>query len=180
MSNNIEIPAEFYSFDTGQPFCECIECGKNLLADDCEYVIEKAVRNYPGFTAKDVIFDYAICLPCAMEIQKRISTESMQAIQKYLSSKLEGGDIMTKSGNLDTCIFSNRKIADCTEYQLFAYCRGRHLHEYIKPYVVSGEILTELSDLLSAKTRDEMNGFMNKHFPTSPFIKEPDPRLIIF
>lgn len=173
------IPAEFYSFETNQPFEKCIECSCELLVDEKEYVVEKAFRNYPGFTAKDVIFDYAICMDCAMQIQKRISSESMENIQNYMKRKLSERDFFAEP-NQNTCLITNRKSEECTEYQIFAFCRGKHLNESMPAYMISGEIIAELSEILSEQTRDEMNDFMQRHFPTPPHVKEPDPRLIIF
>jgi hypothetical protein len=54
------IPPEFYSFETKAPFVTCIECGHNF-DDGRPYIIEKAIRQYPEYQVKDVIFDCA-CL----------------------------------------------------------------------------------------------------------------------
>lgn len=180
----MKIPAEFHSFKSDGPFTHCLECGRYLLDDDFEYVIEKAVRNYPGYTAKDVIFDYAICMNCAMEVQKGISEESMSKIQNYMQNKLaekdqEPKEVISVKEQISKCMISDKSVDDCTEYQIFAFCRGTQLSNQMPPYMISDEILDEIQELISDETRDELNGFYNKHFPTAPHESQPDPRLIL-
>ena len=68
--HTIDIPSEFYSFSSGVLFDRCIDCDKYLLEKDTEYFIEKAIRQYDGYKARDVIFEYAICFQCADRIRK--------------------------------------------------------------------------------------------------------------
>ncbi|MEQ8470254.1 MAG: hypothetical protein RIC35_03675 [Marinoscillum sp.] len=183
----VEIPQEFHSFENEGLFTNCIECDRELLDGSCDYVIEKAVRNYQGFKAEDVIFDYAICMKCAMEVQQNLSKESMRSIQQYMEENMQiearakqmqfmNADY---SGFVDECLISNRPKNSCDEYQVFAYCRGDKMNLQMPPYMISGQILDEISELLSDETRDELNGFFNKHFSPAPGMFEPDPRLIL-
>ncbi len=181
-----EIPKAFHSFENEGLFTHCIECERELLKGDCDYVIEKAVRNYQGFKAEDVIFDYAICIDCAIEIQKRMSKESMQKIQEYMQVQLLKGqrelqnrDLTDVDGLYSKCMFTDEDKSNCEEYQVFAFCRGDKLNLQMPPYMVSGPILDEISELLSDETRDELNGFFNKHFSPAPGMFNPDPRLIL-
>mgnify|MGYP000507098918 CR=1 FL=1 len=84
-----KIPKEFYSFETNSPFERCIECDKFLLDDDTEYIIEKAVKNYKGYPAKDVVFDYAICMDCADRMRKQISKESWEKMMQYFQENMD-------------------------------------------------------------------------------------------
>ena len=180
----MSIPKEFHSFENDGPFTHCLECGRYLLDDDCEYVIEKAIRSYPGYTAKDVIFDYAICMSCAQEVQKGMSTESIQKLQDYFHSKMNPERVNTQRSDfvdpISKCMISDKSIDDCMEYQIFAFCKGDEIHPSMRPYMISDDILEEMQELLSPETRDELNKFYQKHFPTAPNMNQPDPRLILF
>lgn len=180
----MSIPRVFHSFEDEGPFSNCIECNRPLLEDNCEYVIEKAVRNYPGYSAQDVIFDYAICLSCANEVQKRISAESMDSIRTYMHNKLSNKQPVEVSENVDEmigkCIISDKPAESCKEYQIFAFCIGNDLHPNMSAYMISDDILDEIQELLSSETKDELNRFSHKNFPPSPYLTQPDPRLILF
>lgn len=183
--NDHEIPKEFYSFETNTPFERCIECNKYLLDADTEYIIEKAVKNYEGYTAKDIVFDYAICMDCADNMRKEISKESWESMMRYfqenmnVASRLEMQD-QSPDENIKSCMVKKTNVDDCREYQIYAHCKGEKLNLENPPYMISGEVMEELLPLLSEKTIDEMNGFMNKHFSPDPSIMEPvPPRLLL-
>ena len=180
-----DIPKEFYSFETNAPFERCIECEKYLLDDETEYIIEKAVKNYEGYAAKDTVFDYAICMDCAEHMRKKISKESWSSMMRYFQENM---DIERRlemqhkhpEENLKTCMIKKTQIDDCREYQIYAHCKGGRLNMDNPPYLISGEVMEELIPLLSDKTIDDMNGFLNKHFSPDPTLMEPvPPRLIL-
>ncbi|MDH5610400.1 MAG: hypothetical protein OEY56_13060 [Cyclobacteriaceae bacterium] len=64
-----DIPTVFFSFETKMPFERCMECEEYLL-DGKEYMIEKVMRRYEGFSASDTIIDYALCISCAMKLRE--------------------------------------------------------------------------------------------------------------
>ncbi len=167
-----DIPKEFYSFDTGAPFTQCIEC-ERLLTDDVDYMIEKSVRNYRGFNATDVIFDYAICLVCVDEMKKNLSSQSLQAIHTYFMEHFDSENHMAVG--IDHCLVSKKSREECEEYQLYALCQGAHLSEIQPPYMISGEVIDELLPLLSKATSDNLDGFFNKHFSPDPSLMAPTP-----
>jgi len=179
------IPEEFYSFETNAPFERCIECEKYLLDEGTEYIIEKAIKTYEGYEAKDVVFDYAICMDCAERMRKEISKKSWEKMMQYfqenmnVQSRLE---MQEKSPveNLKTCMIKHTKVENCREYQIYAHCKAGKLNMENPPYMISGEVIEELLPLLSDQTIDEMNGFMNKHFSPDPSLMEPvPPRLVL-
>ncbi len=182
--NDYEIPKEFYSFETDTPFERCIECNKYLLDEETEYIIEKAVKNYKGYSAKDTVFDYAICLDCAEVMRKGISKESWESMMKYFQENM---DVMTRlemqdqspDKSIRSCMVKKTNVEDCPEYQIYAHCKGEKLNMENPPYMISGEVMEELLPLLSDKTIDEMNGFIHKHFSPDPSIMEPVPPRII-
>ncbi len=59
-----KIPTEFYSYDSGQPFESCIQCGIDLLNSGITYVVEKSVKRYPDLDHFDIIYEYAMCMNC--------------------------------------------------------------------------------------------------------------------
>ncbi|MEQ9466872.1 MAG: hypothetical protein RLN88_05635 [Ekhidna sp.] len=182
--SEIEIPKDFYSFETNQPFERCIECDKYLLDDETEYIIEKAVKNYEGYAAKDVVFDYAICMDCAERMRKEISKESWQNMMRYfqdnmnMERRMRMQSLPSEEG-LKTCMIKDTPMDDCREYQIYAHCKGGRLNMDNPPYMISGEVMEELLPLLSDKTIDEMNGFLNKHFSPDPSLMEPTPPRIV-
>ncbi len=178
------IPEEFFSFETKAPFERCIECDKYLLDDNTEYLIEKAVRTYKDYDAKDVVFDYAICMDCADVLRNEISAESWQSILSYFEQNIDIQKRMEMMEsdpheNLQSCMIKGTNVGNCQEYQLYAHCRGDKLNMENPPYLISGEVMDEILPLLSEKTVDEMNGFFNKHFSPDPSFFEPTPRLVL-
>lgn len=178
------IPKEFFSFETEAPFERCIECDKYLLDDETEYLVEKAIKNYEGYKAKDVIFDFAICMDCMHERSKEISQESAAKISEYfqnnidLEKRLALSEENPESG-LDKCMIKGTDVNACTEYQICGYFKGKKMNMQNPPYLISGEVMEELMPLLSDKTIDEMNGFFNRHFSPDPSFFEPTPKLIL-
>ena len=179
-----DIPSAFYSFETKTPFEHCIECEKYLLDEQTEYLIEKAVRNYPGYRATDTVFDYAICIDCAENLRKDISSESWSRMLQYFQEHIDVQERMEMSHrdpivNLQNCLIKKTAIESCAEYQMFAHCKGTKLNMENPPYAISGEVIEEILPLLSTQTVDEMNGFFNKHFSPDPSFFEPTPKLLL-
>ena len=151
------IPEEFYSFESKKPFERCIECDKYLLDGETEYLIEKAVRNYRGYKAKDVVFDYAICMDCAEKMRKEISPESWQQIMNYFQKNMDMQKRIQMmeddpDTNLKACMIKGINANDCEEYQIYAHCKGNKLNMENPPYLISGEVMDEILPLLSKKT----------------------------
>ena len=177
------IPSVFYSFDTKRQFERCIECDRYLLDGSTEYFIEKAIKNYDGFTATDVIFEYALCLPCAERLRQKMSKESFRKLESYFAQNIDFNKRMSLMQNhpyepefwLNECMISGKKRGELKEYQLFAHCKGNHLVMSQMPYVISGETLEALSDLLSDETLDELDDFSRRHFGPPPELQEDLP-----
>ena len=174
------IPTDFYSFSTGRPFERCIECDKYLLDDEL-YMIEKAIKQYPGYSAQDVIFEYAICLDCADRMKNDLSKESMINIQNWFTENIDPSRFWNGVGS-DECLVSGDKKSELQEYQIYAYCKGRSLSNFQPPFMIGGPVLDKLADLMSDETTDELNRFMDKHFGPPPEWLEdvPGGRKLIF
>lgn len=181
-----DIPEEFYSFETGTPFTKCIECERKLLEEGCEYMIERAIRIYPGYQAQDVIFDYAICMECAQRIHSRLSKESLHKMQLYFSrinfaERIKRTDPNKLNELTARCMVKDKPRNECTEFQIYAHCVGDQVFLGNPPYMVSGEAIEELTALLSDSTKEELGGFFHKHFGPDPelFHQKSKHRLLL-
>lgn len=177
-----DIPEEFYSFETKSPFERCIECEKYLL-DGEEYVIEKAIKRYDGYSATDTVFDYAICIRCAEKMRQEFSRESLQRIDAYFGdhfnfmniSRFNPKEDLKMEECLSKCMIKDIPQDKTREYQIYAFCKGNKLLKSVPPYMVSGEAIDEILPLLSQPTTDFLNGFFNKHFGPDPALMQPEP-----
>jgi hypothetical protein len=182
----VEIPEIFYSFESKAPFRNCIQCEKEL-DEHTDYVIEKAMRRYPGFTASDTIFDYAMCMSCAFTMRNELSIRSRETMDQYfrpymqkLQVKAMSGELHDTEQSLAKCIVTEKSIEEINEYQIYAFCRGNKLNLSVPTYMVSEDAIEQLLPLLSKETTDFLNGFFDKHFSPDPSLMEPiGPKLIL-
>lgn len=169
-NHNCPIPAEFHSFSNNGPFVQCIECDCTL--NDKDYLIEKAIKKYPGFKAFDVVFEYAICMACAEKMRNSMSEASLQSLNKYMENNIDQQRRQRMAQFFpdraekwtEQCLVSGTMKNDTDEYQIFAHCRGNQLLSDSMPYMISGKIMEEMQSVLSKETRDEMDDFIGKHF----------------
>lgn len=154
----------FYPFDSVLPFQKCTMCSTDLM--QCEnYMIEKAVKGL------DVIFEIAVCMSCAMDMQKKVSEDSLQKMQGFMAEvDFEARLIENhKKENfyieeyLSHCIITGKEIPPCAEHQIYAHCSRDQMFVGIFPYAISGQKLDELQELISAETRQEMDDFMDTY-----------------
>ena len=76
---------------------------------------------------------------------------------------------------MDECLIKGLPKSELTEFQIYAHCQGDKLNLMQMPYMVSSVALDEISQLLSEKTLDQFNGFMNEHLGPPPELAEPLP-----
>jgi len=177
----IEIPKIFYSDAEEEPFHSCVMCGKDLISSGEEYMIEKVFKTYEDHDFVSTIFEFAICLDCHKKMQQTMSAESLQNIQKYyegIIQKKGGNSIMIDLNTFDInqwlskCFFTDKPVTEMEEYQVVGVFKGDKLLLNQIPMVMGGEVMEEMSELLSQKTRDEMNGFREKYLGPPPEISE--------
>ncbi|NJM94795.1 MAG: hypothetical protein HC842_09150 [Cytophagales bacterium] len=163
---------------TAEAHSHCLICDAELLEAHEDYLIEKVVRNYRQFHLQDTILEYAVCMRCALRQRKRISAESLQAVEAYLAPHV--AKLATSS--LEYCLVTNEPLAELEEYQLMAYCRGSTLHpDMPKPFALGLNAMLEIGENLSASTRQEMDGFLGEHFGLPPELQKDLPaRPILF
>lgn len=170
----MSLPEEFQCTGTGKPFQDCMICSDPLIESGKPYLIEKAVRHHREFGVDDIVFEYALCIECALEMQEKISPESREQIDNYFrGSKLdptreENEFEPAEPRDTKSCAVTGKNKSDCDHYQIFAFCQGNSLLQGQPPYMLSGDILMELQELLSEKTRDEFHDFTETYLGPSP------------
>jgi len=176
-----DIPERFYSDAEGKPFEYCQVCGKYLLSEETAYVVEKALKNYKGYEFSSTIYEFAVCIDCHKKVQEGMSEESLANLQRYYQSiMMEKGQqpIMIDVNNfnidqwLSKCFFKGDEIKELSEYQIVAQFSGDKMILNMPPMVIGEKAMEEMSELLSDKTIDEMNGFREKFLGPSPEIEE--------
>ncbi|MGL1888870.1 MAG: hypothetical protein OCD76_20325 [Reichenbachiella sp.] len=174
----IDIPKIFYSDLTGGPITNCIYCEKELLKANSPYVIEKALKPYDGYKSYSTIFEYAVCLPCADQMKSMISQKSMVSMMDFFIKNMKAqSNAKSKYGEenfevmdwISNCAITDKHITTLSECQLYALCQNDQLMFTEFPYMVSGQALDEVVDLLSAETLDELNDFKDKVVGPSEF-----------
>ena len=175
-----DIPSVFFPFGEAKAFSNCINCDRYLLQDNVEYIIEKAIRRYHEYETSDVIFEYAMCMQCAEKMRAELSVESQQKVQQYIeNSKLVSTrQQLIEQSNwkiddwLGSCAIKGEPVEDQNEYQIYGHFRGNKMVFSAMPYMISGSAVEEISQLLSAKTIDELNRFIDNNFGLPPELKE--------
>lgn len=179
--NFIPMPEVFYSYATGKPFERCICCDTYLLKDGTQYIIEKGIIQYRDARVSDVAFEYAMCLPCVEKMRQRLSSESLARLNAYFQERAacaQSRMSLLQSGNrnvadwLEYCLISQMPASEAAEYQVFALCDGPDMLFGETPYMLSGVIMDELQELLSAKTREVLDDFIDQYFGLPPSWKE--------
>lgn len=154
----------FYPFDSEEPFQECTMCKTDLMI--CEnYMIEKAIKG------SDVLFEIAMCVPCALKMQKKMSVESIANMERFMKNVDFEERLMDNADKeefyieeyLSHCLISGKEIPPGAEHQIYAHCSMDQMYVGVFPYAISGEKLDEMQEQLSAQTKQEMDDFMDQY-----------------
>ncbi len=171
--NLLEIPKEYYPFESKEPFKECMVCGIDLSLGTTDYFVEKAVKNNVEYHVQDIVFEYAICSSCAQNMQQSISVESQQNMQAFFTNhpsfinKMQAyqrGEGEAVEELISKCSLTGEAIGQMHEYMMFGHFKGDKMIASTMPYIMGGKAMDELSELMSNETLDEMNGFKNQYF----------------
>ena len=181
VNDYMEIPEIFHSDATGQPIKNCIMCGIGLGDHGTPYVIEKAFRHHKKFNQTDTLFEYAVCFDCYEKMSVSLSKDSMAKLQSFFSKHIDleqrrktllEKDEIEIGDWLDHCVITGKEIKECAEYQICAQCDGPHLLFTHLPFALSEEALLEMSEQLSAKTKEELDRFQDDFLGLPPELKE--------
>ena len=173
--NYISVPEIFHSFTEDGPFSKCTLCNGPLLEDGTPYLIHKA------FHRSEVIFEYAMCLPCRAKMQEELSTESLERINQYMDQfHMEDRNEQLLEGYgtevapwVSHCFISGKPIKGEDEYHYYAFCDGPDLVFNGLPMALAGGVDEELNELLSQQTRERLDGFVDEQFGLPPELKKP-------
>lgn len=177
---NHNVPKEFYSFEKKVPFDNCLVCNRSLLLGSIPYTIEKSYRSYPDFNAKDIIYEYAICYNCMMELSQEISSHSKASLRTYMdenasfleSSLFSSDEHVHIDSLLSHCVIKGKSILETNEYNIYGMFKGGDLYGPVMPYMICGEALSEISDGLSVETKEEFEFFFDEFFAGPPEVAE--------
>lgn len=166
-TNFLKIPPLFWSDAKAEPFESCIICKKRFIESQNPYLIEKAVRGFNGEILKSTLFEYAVCLMCADQMQEELSLSSRTNITNYFQKHVKlherrvNLDEKPLSNWLKYCLLKNKELTEIGECQLYALCQGNQLIVKEFPYMISAEAIEEMMDLISSESLKQLENFQN-------------------
>ena len=171
-----EPPKDFYSDASDAPFTECLICTEDLLHSGVPYTIEKAKKVLDSGD-EVTLYEMAICMPCAEQMNKRVSAHSKMVMEDFFKSI----DMQSMRENLmfsddpnhwkSQCMVSSRPKSEISEYNIVAQMvNGKMLHG-MPPMLIDLRVLEPLNEQLSAETKEEFNNFRDT------FLAPDDPQL---
>lgn len=170
------IDDRFLNSETGGMFTSCQVCNCSVEGDESEYFIEKVIRVVKSLDLEEVLFEYAICKNCAMDLRTQMSTHSLAQMEKFFieKAKIRQRQWMDLEGEetTRTCFFTGELVSECAEYSLHAHCLGSELLLSAFPYAVSDTAMDAMSELLSKETKDELDRFKRNYFNGPPELAE--------
>ncbi len=183
----LSIPEEFKDSTSGKQFEKCKVCETSLQNPYIIYFIEKAIRKNIITGKNDVIFEYAICYNCAMNLSSGYSKQSQENLMQYFSAidfnnrNKNLHQILKEKKPLDklfsNCIVKGTSKENLEEYQLIGLFQGSHIMPTFAPFMLGGEATDEMMNLLSDQTLGEIDDFIGEHFTGPPgfseFLKKP-------
>jgi len=163
----IPVPETFWSFETGKPIQHCSLCNRDLMEPGTNYLIEKAFRN------GETMFEHALCINCHQQCQNELSIKSRERINHYFSERIDLKNrpvqCLEKFGIhsdqwIGHCMVKGYPMQECGEYQIYGFCIDKDLILNGAPYMLSGEVIDEIIDLLSSKTLDAIGDISERLF----------------
>ena len=183
------VPKTFWSDLTGNPFDKCIQCERNLLEDGVGYMVEKAFQKYKERVVTETVFEYAMCDKCRDQLTQILSVETRQRMEAFFAPHFNFAKrVLQRKGNweveglLQHCIVDEEEPSESGTYQIVAQCEGPMMFTGLTPFMIRGEALERVIDLISDKSMDELDNFTNKNFTGPPEFKEilsNGPRVLI-
>lgn len=176
------IPPIFQSEKLQQPFSNCTMCNKQLGNNDELYLIEKAFASDIRTGEPKLVFELACCMDCRSKMHNELSEESRAKIEAYFSEttvalekrdeKLKELNLMEPEIWLSNCMVKNTPIDELKEYQIYALCWKNQLIYHQFPYLISGEAIDEIMELLSEKSRGYLDDLLTDLIDFPPDFEE--------
>ena len=185
------IPKAFLSDLTGEPLSHCMVCEAELLKSGTPYIIEKSFKVYRGeLTATNTIFEFVMCIWCAMQTRNSLSKQSLEAMERFMK---ENGNLQGRSEKLlaaenpdpelwlNHCLVSGAPADDLEEFQICGQFQGSEMICSEFPFLISGPVMDQMAELMSPETLDELDRFTREHVNGPPELAELlDRPLLVF
>ncbi|HMS16601.1 MAG TPA: hypothetical protein PKA37_07155 [Planctomycetota bacterium] len=176
-----ELPPIFLqSVYSGAPFETCLQCGCELRQSNRPHAVERVVRS------GEVIYEYALCSDCVLQILGEYSQESVERICSYLRFHktaidrdlmelrlwLAGTDPVPIIGSPTsppepTCSRCARRAEGfAEEHSVSGLFVGKRL--FTGASFICGPCAEGVYDVLSKKTKDCNEDFIRRNFPGVP------------
>jgi hypothetical protein len=163
-SDHGEIPKKLWSGCSGEPFKECMVCGRALCTGEC-YEIQKV------FNVREAIFEVVVCMECGVALAAEYSQESTEAIVTFMRANL---DLRRPA---EVCTFCGALMRGGSSQSFSAVCRGERLMLPVMGMCSGCE--EKLQDSLSEKTRRAHDDFINRTVPGVPADLDLAPTLFM-
>lgn len=171
-----EPPVDFHSDAACEPFKHCLICEEDLLNSGVPYSVEKAKKVLESGD-EITLYEMAICMPCAEQMNKRVSKHSRQVMDDFFQSldmdKMRQELMMSENPDdwKAKCMISGKSKSEIKEYNIVAQMvNGRMMHG-MPPMMIDLRVLEPLNDKLSEETKEEFNNFRDE------FLAPDDPQL---
>lgn len=194
MADQAPIPRQFFSEYTELPFARCVDCDCSLLTGETVYSVIKHV------VGQEVVFEMAICMACAARMREQYSEETSENIQSYIENKLqerlykslEEMELDTESEQQEftvedgvaACAFCEKPRSDCHRYEMVGLFQENEIIlesgngiNFSSPMMLCQDCNSEVAKLISKKTRDLWDRFIEEHFDGPPGIEIDGPQL---
>lgn len=169
-------PSDFNSDETNEPFLNCLLCNDDLLHSNVPYTVEKAKKVLDSGDEL-TLYEMAICMPCAEQMNKRVSAHSRQVMEDFFEEiKLsELRQNMPKSDDPNAwktrCMISGKPKSEISDYNIVAQMvNGRMLYG-MPPFLIDLSVMEPLQEKLSPETKEEFDNFRDE------FLNPSDPEL---
>ena len=181
LGQKFDIPEIFHSHATKKQFDKCTVCNTPLISTNQTYVIEKAIKQYSNFDKHDVIFEYALCFKCIEMLRSSMSIQSAIKMQQFFEKNIDAdkrkkeiAEIQESNVEswLNTCVFTGKNRSELEEYQIVGLFQGNKIMIADMPYMISSEVGDQINEIISAQTKDEMDGFKDKFLGPPPELEE--------
>jgi hypothetical protein len=194
--NNIsmlKIPSLFHDSLNKAPFVRCQVCEKELIQSNSEYIIEKVFRKNAVSSKMEILFEYAICYSCALNLTNSYSKESKENLQRYFMEAMQGKFEFASQKQLNSeidiydqlsnCAITGKHVSELDEYQIVGRFKGGFLRKDELPFLIGSGSMDDVSDLLSNETLDNMDDFTGKYLTGPPefrdYFKSPKRRPVL-
>jgi hypothetical protein len=159
---------------------ECILCNTDVLKTGVPYAIEKAFKRFPELDVEQTVFEYCICQNCHLQSRKELSVKSLENIESFflahqqiiLEHSLKSAIAESAEELFEVGLISGQAKNDLNGYQLFAHCQGEEVLVDRGAFMLTDATIEQLSSLISQKTRDHLNDFMDNNFGLPPELKK--------